>query len=54
MGAPPGRPAGGREPVFTWMRLAQRIPMRIRLDALPDDLLAMGATCTITILPEQK
>ncbi|SCU74930.1 conserved hypothetical protein [Cupriavidus necator] len=42
-------------PVFTWIRLAQRIPVRIRLDALPDELLlAMGTTCTITILPEQK
>ncbi|WP_434035015.1 efflux RND transporter periplasmic adaptor subunit [Cupriavidus sp. a3] len=42
-------------PVFTWIRLAQRIPVRIRLDALPDDLpLAMGTTCTVTILPEPQ
>ncbi|UDM54059.1 HlyD family secretion protein [Cupriavidus sp. MP-37] len=42
-------------PVFTWIRLAQRVPVRIRLDALPDDLpLAMGTTCTVTILTEQK
>lgn len=42
-------------PVFTWIRLAQRVPVRIRLDALPDDQpLAMGTTCTVTILAEQK
>ncbi|AQV98159.1 HlyD family secretion protein [Cupriavidus necator] len=38
-------------PVFTWIRLAQRIPVRIRLDTQPGDLLlAMGTTCTVTII----
>ncbi|AEI82847.1 secretion protein HlyD (plasmid) [Cupriavidus necator N-1] len=42
-------------PVFTWIRLAQRIPVRIHLDAPPRDLLlAMGTTCTVTILPERR
>lgn len=42
-------------PVFTWIRLAQRIPVRIRLNALPDNLvLAMGTTCTIIIQPERQ
>lgn len=42
-------------PVFTWIRLAQRIPVRIHLDAPPGDLLlAMGTTCTVTILPERR
>lgn len=42
-------------PVFTWVRLAQRIPVRIHLDAVPDDVpLAAGTTCTVTILPAEK
>lgn len=42
-------------PVFTWVRLAQRIPVRIRLDTRPDDLLlAMGTTCTVTITPDRR
>ncbi|AIF48283.1 biotin/lipoyl-binding protein [Dyella japonica] len=37
-------------PVFTWVRLAQRVPVRIALDAVPDDVhLAAGMTCTVTI-----
>ncbi|WP_322062403.1 HlyD family secretion protein [Paraburkholderia sp. J63] len=39
-------------PVFTWVRLAQRVPVRIDLDNVPDSLLlAAGTTCTVTILP---
>ncbi|MFD1557187.1 efflux RND transporter periplasmic adaptor subunit [Paraburkholderia silviterrae] len=41
-------------PVFTWVRLAQRIPVRIHLDDVPDDVpLAAGTTCTVTVLPAQ-
>ncbi|PPQ36065.1 hypothetical protein SAMN06265338_11819 [Rhodoblastus acidophilus] len=37
-------------PVFTWGRLAPRIPVRVALDAIPGDVkLAAGMTCTITI-----
>jgi multidrug resistance efflux pump len=37
-------------PVFTWVRLAQRVPVRIALDKVPDDVhLASGMTCTVTI-----
>lgn len=37
-------------PNFTWVRLAQRIPVRIRIDAIPAGVrLAAGMTCTITI-----
>jgi multidrug resistance efflux pump len=37
-------------PVFYWVRLAQRIPVRIHLDHVPDNLtLAAGMTCTINI-----
>ena len=37
-------------PVFTWVRLAQRIPIRIHIDALPPGvMLAAGMTCSIAI-----
>ena len=36
------------DPVFTWVRLAQRIPVRIHIDHVPDGVhLAVGETCTI-------
>ncbi|MGR3911577.1 HlyD family secretion protein [Burkholderia sp. SR8] len=39
-------------PIFTWVRLAQRVPVRIRLDAMPaDGFLAAGTTCTVTLRP---
>jgi RND family efflux transporter MFP subunit len=37
-------------PTFNWVRLAQRVPVRIRIDSVPDDVfLAMGITCTVNI-----
>lgn len=37
-------------PVFTWVRLAQRIPVRIHIDYVPDGVhLAIGETCTIDL-----
>ena len=37
-------------PVFTWVRLAQRIPVRIHIDRVPDGVhLAIGETCTIDL-----
>jgi RND family efflux transporter MFP subunit len=39
-------------PTFNWVRLAQRIPVRIALDAKPDDLLLiMGRTASVEVLP---
>ncbi|MCY1408680.1 p-hydroxybenzoic acid efflux pump subunit AaeA [compost metagenome] len=39
-------------PTFNWVRLAQRMPVRIRLDALPAGLeLAAGMTCTVIVSP---
>ena len=39
-------------PVFDWVRLAQRIPVRIRIDRPPADLpLSAGMSATVTILP---
>ena len=51
----PNAAAGGEglanvNPVFSWVRLAQRVPVRIALDPLPDDVrLAAGMTATVTI-----
>jgi len=37
-------------PIFTWVRLAQRIPVRIHIDAVPEKVhLSAGETCTIYI-----
>jgi len=39
-------------PVFTWVRLAQRVPVRIALDAVPEGVhLAAGMTATVTLQP---
>jgi RND family efflux transporter MFP subunit len=40
-------------PVFTWVRLAQRIPVRIHIDSIPGSVqLAAGMTATITVGPD--
>jgi RND family efflux transporter MFP subunit len=37
-------------PTFTWVRLAQRIPVRIRITNVPAGvLIAAGMTCTVTL-----
>jgi RND family efflux transporter MFP subunit len=39
-------------PTFNWVRLAQRVPVRIQLDPVPDGmLLAAGTTCTVIVTP---
>jgi RND family efflux transporter MFP subunit len=39
-------------PTFSWVRLAQRIPVRIALDRVPEDVrLIAGRTATVTVLP---
>ena len=41
-------------PTFNWVRLAQRLPVRIHIDAVPEDfLLAAGTTCTVVVHPRQ-
>jgi len=41
-------------PTFSWVRLAQRIPVRIALDQVPDDLrLIAGRTATVTVIPDK-
>jgi RND family efflux transporter MFP subunit len=38
------------DPIFTWVRLAQRIPVRIEIDHVPDNVvLAAGQTCTVVV-----
>jgi len=42
-------------PVFYWVRLAQRIPVRIHIDHVPDGVtIAAGMTCTVIVKPENK
>jgi multidrug resistance efflux pump len=39
-------------PIFTWVRLAQRVPVRIKIDHVPDGvLLVAGQTATVQIEP---
>ncbi|RJX73346.1 HlyD family secretion protein [Pseudomonas sp. LS-2] len=41
-------------PTFNWVRLAQRVPVRIHLDNVPDGVvLAAGITCTVIVNPEK-
>ena len=42
-------------PTFNWVRLAQRIPVRVRLDKLPDDRrLIMGRTVSVDVLDADR
>ena len=42
-------------PVFTWVRLAQRIPVRIHIDRMPEGtILAAGMTCTVGVGPAHQ
>ena len=41
-------------PTFSWVRLAQRIPVRVRLDPIPDDItLTSGMTATVVVNPDR-
>lgn len=43
------------DPIFTWVRLAQRIPVRIHIDHIPDTInLSAGMTATISVGPQTK
>jgi len=40
-------------PIFTWVRLAQRVPVRIHIDRVPDGVrLVAGMTATVQIDPQ--
>lgn len=37
-------------PIFNWVRLAQRVPVRVKIDRIPENIpLAAGMTCTVVI-----
>ena len=42
-------------PTFNWVRLAQRVPVRIRIDDLDKNhQLVAGMTCTVIVQPGKK
>ena len=42
-------------PIFTWVRLAQRLPVRIKIDHVPNNVtIAAGQTCTIVLSPPRS
>src|SRR5258708_1939641 len=42
-------------PIFTWVRLVQRVPLRIHIDKVPDDVrLVAGMTATVQIDPKPR
>ena len=52
MGMSDGRKAAlpNVDPIYTWVRLAQRIPVRIAIDHVPPEVpLVSGMTATVTI-----
>ena len=49
---PNGQRLANVSPIFTWVRLAQRVPVRIHIDEVPDGVvLAAGTTATVQIDP---
>ncbi|OAN51052.1 efflux RND transporter periplasmic adaptor subunit [Sphingobium sp. TCM1] len=43
------------EPTFSWVRLAQRIPVRVKLEKVPEGLrLISGRTATVTVQPAAR
>ena len=47
-----GRLLANVNPIFTWVRLAQRIPVHIHIDEVPKGLaLSAGMTCSVSIFP---
>jgi len=48
--SPDGQLLANVEPTFNWVRLAQRIPVRIKLDALPENVqLSAGMTASVRV-----
>jgi multidrug resistance efflux pump len=42
-------------PIFTWVRLAQRVPVRVHIDQVPDGVrLSAGMTATVQIGPQTR
>jgi len=52
---PNGQGLATVNPIFTWVRLAQRIPVRIHIDEVPEGVvLAAGMTATVQIDPPSR
>ena len=52
-GQPNGQGLATVNPIFTWVRLAQRIPVRVHIDQAPDGVvLTVGMTATVRIDPQ--
>src|SRR6201993_4138237 len=52
---PNGQGLATVNPIFTWVRLAQRIPVRIHVDQVPEGVvLAAGMTATVQIDPRPR
>jgi multidrug resistance efflux pump len=52
---PNGQGLANVNPIFTWVRLAQRIPVRIHIDEVPEGVvLAAGMTATVQIDPRSR
>jgi multidrug resistance efflux pump len=42
-------------PIFTWIRLAQRVPVRVAIDKVPPEVrLVAGMTATVDVLGEER
>lgn len=53
--SPDGQLLADVEPTFNWVRLAQRIPVRIRLASLPENLeLSAGMTASVRVIGERS
>ena len=52
---PNGQGLAQVNPIFTWVRLAQRIPVRIHIDEVPEGVvLSAGMTATVQIDPQSR
>ena len=52
---PNGQGLANVNPIFTWVRLAQRIPVRVHIDEVPEGVvLAAGMTATVQIDPQPR
>ena len=52
---PNGQGLANVNPIFTWVRLAQRIPVRVHIDEVPEGVvLSAGMTATVQIDPQSR
>lgn len=52
---PDGQELANVNPIFTWVRLAQRIPVRVHIDQVPEGVVfSAGMTATVQIDPQPR